>query len=57
VKILEGTIVYLRVEATPYFTNDIAIATIAIEFAAQGDYKVQIMNKFSEFRFKRIKNE
>ena len=51
-----GYTAHIRVEATPFFTNDIAISNLSVQFQATGDYQLKFENKFTQFRFKRILN-
>jgi hypothetical protein len=50
---LVGYTIHLRVEATPFFTGDIAVATLKIKLLATGDQRLFFTNTFNIWRFKR----
>jgi hypothetical protein len=58
VELLVGYTINLRVEATPFFTGDVAVGTLRIKLHGKGasDAKLNFANNFKEFRFNRIED-
>lgn len=50
---LVGYTAHIRIEATPYFTGDIAVSTLTVKFSGSGNSEVKVKNTFAEYRFKR----